>query len=37
VLRGDDHEVATAETELRELGVRAPRKYAWLRAPGVWD
>jgi serine/threonine protein kinase len=37
VLRGDDDEVATAEQELREHGVRAPRKYAWLRGPGVWD
>jgi serine/threonine protein kinase/tetratricopeptide (TPR) repeat protein len=37
VLRGDDPEVGAAETELRELGVRAPRKYAWLRGPGVWD
>ncbi|MBX3248045.1 MAG: protein kinase [Myxococcales bacterium] len=37
VLRADEREIAEAEGELLALGVRAPRKYAWLRGPGVWE
>ncbi|MEZ4248613.1 MAG: protein kinase [Polyangiales bacterium] len=36
VLRQDDAEVQAAEAALRDLGVLAPRRYAWLRGPGVW-
>ena len=37
VLHEDEEEIAHAERELAALGVRAPRKYAWLRGPGLWE
>ena len=37
VLEQDDQAVEAATDALRDCGVVAPRRYAWLRSPGPWD
>lgn len=36
VLTDDDAAIDAAATALRGCGVRAPRRYSWLRSPGLW-